>query len=99
MKQPNSLEEAHNMIKDAMGEILQEIIVIDENGEHHIVFIHDIVTNENNELEVIFSTPSNRDHVYPYIVKAINEQFNEAQEDLKKKSIWYRIKAFIRRFI
>ena len=92
---PNSLEEAHGLIQEAMSGVIQEMIILDENQEHHIVYIHSVsFDQETGGINVDFSTPSDRNHVYPHVVSALKAQIAEIEENLKKKTVWYKIKSF-----
>lgn len=98
MKKINTLDEAHELIQEVMKDVLQEIIIIDEDGEHHLIYVHSIDRDPKTGGVIIdFSTMSDRDHVYPYLVDVMTMQINEALEDLKKQSLWYKIKSFFGR--
>lgn len=97
---PSSLEEAHGLIQEAMKTVLQEMIIIDEEGEHHIVYIHSVGYDpEQKGVVVDYSTPSDRNHVYPHVIKALQSQIAEVEENMKKEKLWYKVKNFIRELI
>ena len=96
-KKPNSIEEAHDMIKEAMENVMQEVVIIDESGEHHLIYVHSIKADNRGKVDIEYSTHSNREHVYPYLVKAITAQLEEINEELQKNSFWYKLKRLFSR--
>ena len=85
-KKPTSLEEAHGLIQEAMKTVIQELIIVDEEGEHHIVYIHNVEYDPDTKgIVVDYSTPSDRDV--------------EAEEKLKKETFWYKLKTFVMRVV
>lgn len=99
-KKPTSLEEAHGLIQEAMKTVIQELIIVDEEGEHHIVYIHNVEYDPDTKgIVVDYSTPSDRDVVYPHIIKALTAQIKEAEEKLKKETVWYKLKTFVMRVV
>lgn len=99
-KKPTSLEEAHSLIQEAMKTVIQELIIVDEEGEHHIVYIHNVEYDPDTKgIVVDYSTPSDRDVVYPHVIKALTSQIKEAEEKLKKETFWYKLKTFVMRVV
>ena len=99
-KKPTSLEEAHSLIQEAMKTVIQELIIVDEEGEHHIVYIHNVEYDPDTKgIMVDYSTPSDRDVVYPHVIKALTAQIKEAEEKLKKETFWYKLKTFVMRVV
>ena len=95
-KKPTSLEEAHGLIQEAMKDVIQELIIVDEEGEHHIVYIHNVEYDPDTKgIMVDYSTPSDRDVVYPHIIKALTAQIKDVEEKIKQNSLWYKVKRFI----
>ena len=99
-KKPTSLEEAHGLIQEAMKTVIQELIIVDEEGEHHIVYIHNVAYDPDTKgIMVDYSTPSDRDVVYPHVIKALTAQIKEAEEKLQKETFWYKLKTFVMRVV
>lgn len=98
MHKVNSLEEAEALVHEAMKNVIQEMIVIDENGDHHIIYIHGLgIDPETKGFYVDYSTPSDRDYVYPYMIKALQLQIEEIDQEMKQKSIWWKVKQFFKK--
>lgn len=97
MKTVSNLEEAEALIHEAMKNVIQEMIVVDEDGEHHIIYIHGLgIDQETDGFYVDYSTPSDRNHVYPYMIKALQLQIDDIYKEIKQKSIWWKIKQFFK---
>lgn len=95
MKSPRTLDEAHELIQEAMKDVIQELIVIDNKGEHHMIYVHGIEYN-NGKIAIDYSTPSDYDYVFPYVQDAIRLQIEEHAANTINASIWERIKRFLK---
>lgn len=94
MKSPKTLDEAHTLIQEAMEDVIQELIVVDNKGDHHMVYIHGIGYNDGN-VTVDFSTPSDYNHVFPYVQDAIRLQIQQHAAETINLGILARIKRFL----
>ena len=84
----NPEDKALEIVQDAMKEVKQELIIIDGNGVHHLVYIHDIVYNKG--LDVKFSSMSTvTDELTELVEKAIMAQLPK-----RKKTLWERFKLW-----
>lgn len=57
MKEIETLEDAHGLIKDAMKEVKQELLLTLEDGTDHIAYLHSVKA-EGKNLIIDFSTLS-----------------------------------------
>lgn len=83
-------QKAKNKLDEALSDVIQEILVIDEAGKSHLVYVHKIFY-EGGKLQVEFSTPDdNKEALIPLVHAAIQEQIN----DVPKPEItrWERFK-------
>lgn len=91
-----NVEEAHNLIKESMKDIKQEMVII-LDGENHLVYIHEINIDKTGKIEFKFSTPSEdkKEELLPHIEKCIQLQYEDyvVQERDKK---WKSLKSFFR---
>lgn len=91
MEKVTNLDQAHDLIKESLKNVIQELIIIDKDGEHHMVYIHCVGVDENGQLAVDFSTPSNSDHVYPYLVDALTLQIKQIAEEHRQNKRYNRL--------
>lgn len=82
-------QESKSVIDEALKDVIQEILINDENGKSHLVYIHRIFWS--NGLKVEFSTPDeNKEALIPLVHDAIYAQI----QDIPKPeiTIWDKVK-------
>lgn len=78
-------DKSHSIIKEAMASVIQEM-VIKLDGEEHIVYIHELDIKPNGEVAVKFSTPSDKDILYPHVMQCLKSQFEMVP---KKRGLFF----------
>lgn len=82
-----------DVIKESMKEVIQELVVIDKNGQHHLVYIMNISYNHDKGLEVDFNSPSGvTDELSELVNKAIQAQITAQLRSLSK---WEMFKLWL----
>ena len=88
--------DGYEIVKDAMKDVIQELIVVDESGVHHLVFVHKIEMVDG-KLVVDFSSPSEYTSKLDGLVNdAMNAQIKELLAENSKKTMWGKIKSWLR---
>lgn len=89
-------EEAHNLIKEAMKDVKQEMVIL-LDGENHLIYIHSINIDKKGQITFDFSTPSNdkKDVLIPHIEQCIKAQYQDYIHQEKHKK-WKLLKLFSR---
>lgn len=88
--QTDNFEKSHSIIKDAMKNVIQEIVIKLEDGSSHLVYITGL-NIEDGKVSIDWSTPSEDmkevigPHVEECIKKQINTQFDTMLEQARKR--------------
>lgn len=82
---------AKNTMGEALSDVIQEILVIDETGASHLAYIHKIWW-EGGKVQVEFSTPDdNKEELIPLVHAAIQAQIDAAPKPAPETR-WERFK-------
>lgn len=81
-----NMDKAHELIKESMGRVKQEILIRTDDGDY-IVYIQDISMKPNGEVSIEFSTPNEdmKDILYPHVVQCIKNQIEEYTKERRWK--------------
>jgi len=83
-------QRAKSKLDEALSDVLQEILVIDEAGNSHLVYVHKIWW-ENGKVQVEFSTPDdNKEALIHLVHAAIQEQISGVP--IPQPTRWERFK-------
>lgn len=92
----NSENESQKIIDEALEDVIQEMLIIDEEGVSHLVYIHRVYWN--NGLRVEFSTPdSDKDALIPLVHDAVMKQ--SAHIPKPTFTMWDKIKEWLSHYI
>ena len=75
-----------DIVKDAMKNVMQEMVITLEDDTAHIVYIHNIdFDQKDSNIIVDFSTLSEnrKDDIYPHVVACIEAQIKDYQNTWK----------------
>lgn len=77
-RQERIFKKSHDIIKEAMKSVIQEIVIQLEDGTSHLVYLHSLDIN-NNEVTIEFSTPSEsmKDVLYPHVEACVKSQIQQ----------------------
>lgn len=90
-------DKAKSILDEALKDVIQEILILDEKGESHLVYIHKVFWN--NGLRVEFSTPDeNKDKLTPLVHDAIMKQIGEIKVKNEDVSLWQKVKHWFKFF-
>ncbi|UOX40420.1 head vertex assembly chaperone [Aeromonas phage GomatiRiver_11] len=92
VKTPSSLTEAHNLIKEAMKNVRQELLIIDKSGNSHLVYIFDMHYHEG-KLHVDYKAVRDNDEVHALVHEAIEAQVKQIMKE-KEETPW--LKRFLK---
>lgn len=86
----NSTEkESKNILDEALKDVIQEILITDEDGKAHLVYVHRIFWD--NGLKVEFSTPDdNKEALIPLVHDAIFAQISDIPKP--EITLWDKVK-------
>ncbi|QBX32720.1 head vertex assembly chaperone [Aeromonas phage Asfd_1] len=85
---PKSLEEAHALIKEAMKDVRQELLIIDKSGASHLVYVFDMHYHDG-KLHVDYKAVRDSDEVHALVHEAIEAQIKHTMKEEKEKP-WLR---------
>lgn len=84
--------ESLRVVKDAMKNVVQEILLTLPDGSSHMVYVTglEMSNNKTGELTVLFNTPSEdrKAELYPHVENCIKIQLQEHFQ--QKKKSWFR---------
>lgn len=91
-----NLTDAHNMVKEAMKDVKQEMVIV-LDGEHHLVYIHNINIEKSGQVTIDFSTPSEgmKDMLLPHVEACLKQQYLDYLEQEKTRK-WKLSRLFSR---
>lgn len=85
-------EKSLGLVQEAMKTVIQEMIVIDKQGEHHIAYITHLAY-EDGKITFDFNTPSEKkDIVEKLVQECLEVQIKEASNQRPNKSFWKFLK-------
>lgn len=89
-------EKSYQIMKNAMSDVKQEILISLPDGTSHIVFVTSIKASKDNpgELEILFCTPSEnrKNELYAHVHNCVQKMYDISQNN--KKDSW--IKRLVR---
>ncbi|QDH49231.1 head assembly protein [Pantoea phage Phynn] len=92
-------EQTNKYLKDALSDVIQELILVDKSGVSHLVYIHKLYW-ANNQVCCEFSTPeSDKEALRPLVMEAMNAQIQEAGIPVPEYTRWEKFKAAVSRII
>ncbi|AAX63521.1 gp40 [Aeromonas phage 31] len=83
---PQSLEEAHSLIKQSMADVKQELLIIDKKGKSHLVYVFDAHYNDG-KLHVEYKTVSDSEELHGLVHEALQIQIKQIMKD-KEDQKW-----------
>lgn len=85
-------EKSYRIMKDAMSNVKQEILIFLPDGTSHIVFVTSIKASKDNpgELEILFCTPSEnrKKELYDHVYNCVQKMYEMSQD--RKKDSWIK---------
>lgn len=83
-------EKSLGVVRDAMKDVIQEILIELPDGTAHIVYIMGLKFSDKNQIEVDFNTPSEdrKDELYVHVEKCVRIQLQEYFS--KNKKSWFK---------
>lgn len=86
-------QKTKNVLAEALKDVKQELLIIDEKDVSHLVYIHNIKWS-NRGLEVEFSTPEeNKEALSPLVHDAIYAQIKDTIPE-PSVSMWGKLKEW-----
>lgn len=92
MEERDLFDKSLNLVKEAMKNVLQEVLIVLPDKTSHIVYITDLKAKDDGGIEVGFNTPSEdrKEELYPHVVNCIKAQIEEVSQTRESKVIkWW----------
>lgn len=81
---PQNLNDAQMLIKKAMENVKQELLIIDKSGKSHLVYIFDAHIHDG-KLHVDYKAVNENDEIHQLVHEAMNAQINQIMKEDKEK--------------
>lgn len=83
-------EKSLGVVREAMKEVIQEILIELPDGTAHIVYIMGLKFSDRNEVEIDFNTPSEdrKDELYAHVENCVRIQLQDYFK--KNKKSWFK---------
>lgn len=89
---PRSLDEAQNLIREAMKDVRQELLIIDKSGNPHLVYVFDMHYHDG-KLHVDYKSLVENDEIHSLVIEAMNAQIKQIMKE-KEEQPW--LKRFLK---